>query len=169
MRLGIRSARKRWLWALAAVLLIGCGAGATVWVVRDTAGTGTSGNDCAVVEKLAGEWVTTTQQVKTALETGPGERSDLLAVADQESAMSAKLRAAANSVSAPAFKDQFNKWADGVAMTAQIQRESVNRPLQVEPPPDLEANMRNAALTTNQASGALLQACPDARKVLPGK
>jgi hypothetical protein len=169
VRLGSRSTRKRWLWVSAALLLIACGAGATVWVVHDTAGTGAPGNDCAVVEKLAGEWVTMTQQVKTALEAGPGEGSDLLTVADQESAMSAKLRAAANSVSAQAFKDQFNKWADGVAMTAQIQRESVNRPLQVQLPSDLETNMRNAAVMTGQASGALLQACPNARKALPGK
>ena len=67
MKLGSRSTRKPWLWALAAVLLIGFGAGATAWVLHDTARTGTPGNDCAVVENLAGEWVTMTQQVKTAL------------------------------------------------------------------------------------------------------
>lgn len=149
-------------WGLTGVLLIACGTVATVWLMRDNSKTTAAGGDCAVVKRLAAEWVTMSESVRAAVESGPGERSDLLAAANRESAMSEKLHAAANSFSSPAFKDHFVKWAEGAALTAQIQRDSVNRPFQVVLPPDLQAKMRHAALLTDEASGALLQACPDA-------
>lgn len=159
---------RRLAWALTAVLLIVCGIGAAVWMTRDTSKPNAAGDDCTVVKKLVEQWVTMSESVKSALETGPGERRDMLAAADRESAMSEKLRAAADSVSSPAFKEHFNKWAKGAALTAEIQRESVNRPFQVETPPDLQFKMRNAAVMTDEASGSLIQACPEARQALPG-
>jgi hypothetical protein len=161
-----RQRRKRFAWALIAAVVIVCGGAATVWLMPDNSRTAASENDCAVVEKLGREWITMAASVQAAVETGPGEHSDILAVADRESAMSDKLRAAANSVSAPAFKDNFNKWADGAALTAQLERDAISRPVQIELPPDAQANMRNAAIMTDEASGALLQACPDVRREL---
>jgi hypothetical protein len=161
-----RRGRKRFAWALIAAVVIVCGGAAAVWIIPDNSRTVTSGNDCAVVERLGQEWITMAASVNAAVETGPGEHSDILALADRESAMSDKLRAAANSVSAPEFKDNFNKWADGAALTAQLERDAVSRPIQIELPPDTQENMRNAAVMTDEASGALLQACPDVRREL---
>jgi hypothetical protein len=148
---------------LAATVLIGCGATAAVWVA--SANTA-SANDCAVVESLGEEWVTMVVSVNEAIETGPGQRSDIVGIADHESAMSDRLRVAANSVSTAAFKDNFNKWADGIALTAQLERDADGQPLQFELPPEEQATMRNAADMTDEASGALLQACPNVRGAL---
>jgi len=158
--------RKYLRWALTAVLLVIGGAAVAVLMMRSNVETSASGNDCDVVERLGREWITTVQSVKASVEAG--ERSDLLAAADREQAMSEKLRAAANSVSTPGFKEQFNKWADGAALSAQIQRGSIDRSHKEELPADLQAQMHQAAVMTDEASGALLAACPNVREKLKG-
>lgn len=166
MNLGSWPRRKRLLWALTGVLLIVCCATATIWVVRHNARTTAWHNDCTVVEQLGRQWIAMARPV-TALENGPGEREDLVAIADSESAMSDKIRAAAGSVSAPALKDQLEKWAQGAALSARTQRDSANRPPQSKPPPGADADFYHAAVMTYEATEALLQACPNMPRVPP--
>jgi len=113
-----------------------------------------------VVEQLGHQWVTMTKSV-TALENGPGEREDLVAIADSESAMSDKIRAAAGSVSDPALKGQLNRWAHGTALSAKAQRDSVNGISQPNPPSSADTDSYHAAVITHEATKALLQACPN--------
>src|SRR5579884_110749 len=109
--------RKKRVWrALAAVVLLACAVSAFIWMIPHNARNAASHNDCAAVEKLGEQWNAMTKSV-TALESGPGERVDLLAIADSESAMSEKIRAAAGSVSNPALKAQLEKWAQGTAVS----------------------------------------------------
>jgi len=158
--------QRRVLWILVVVSLLTTAVVSVLLLTRDTPSRSTSGDDCAVVEKVAREWVSLQQSVESLVETGPGERGDLQSAADQESGMSDKLRAAASSVSSAALKDQLTKWSQGVALTAQIQRGSVDRPLQVDPPADLQAQIQRAAAMTGEATDALLKACPGARESL---
>lgn len=160
--------RKRVVWIVAVAALLIAAAATVLLVTRDTASRDTSDNNCAVVENVAREWVSLQHSVESSVESGAGEGGDLRSAADQESAMSDKLRAAANSVSSPAVRDQLTKWSEGVALTAQIQRGSVDRPLQVSPPPDLQAQIQRAAVLTGQATDALLKSCPNARASLQG-
>lgn len=157
------SVRKRWVWALTALLLV-VGAVAAVWLVRDS----DSHNDCAPVEQLGRQWIAMSQAV-TALENGAGERQDLLAIADKESAMSDNIRAAVGSVSSPALKDQLGKWAQGTALLATSQRDSVNRPPQSNPSTSEDADYYHAAVMTHEATAALIQACPNMPRVPPIK
>jgi hypothetical protein len=166
MNLGSWSRRKRLLWSLTGVLIIVCGATATIWMGGTTIRTTSSRNDCTVVEQVGRQWIAMARSV-TALENGPGEREDLIAIADSESAMSDKISAAAGSVSAPALKDQLNKWAQGAVLSARTQRDSANRPPQSKPPPGADADFYHAAVMTHEATAALLQACPNIPRVPP--
>jgi hypothetical protein len=153
------SLQKRLVWALTVVLLIVCGATA-VWVVRQN----DSRNDCAAVEQLGHQWIAMAQSV-TALENGPGERQDLVAIADKESSMSDTIRAAAGSVSSPRLRDQLGKWAQGTALLANSQRNSANRPPQSNPSTGEDADYYHAAAMTHEATADLHQACPDMPRV----
>ncbi len=96
----------------------------------------------------------------TALENGPGERADLLAIADSESAMSEKIRAAAGPVSNPALRTQLEKLAHGTALSASLQRGAATRPPQSTPPTGEDRDFYHASVMTYEATSALLQACP---------
>lgn len=152
--------RRRLPWALIGVLVIVCGATTTIWVVQHSARTTVAHNDCTIVEQLGHQWIAMTKSV-TALENGPGEREDLVAIADSESAMSDKIRTAAGSVSDPALKDQLNRWAHGTALSAKTQRDSVNRPPQSNPLSGADTDSYHAAAMTHEATKALLQTCPN--------
>lgn len=156
------SGQKRLIWAFAGVLLVVCVATATWIVVQHNE----SHNDCAVVEKLGRDWVAMSQSV-TALENGSGERQDLIAIADKESSMSDNIRAAAGSVSNPALKDQLTKWAQGTALLANSQRNSTNFPAPSGRSPGQDADYYNAAVTTHEATEALVKACPKMPRVPP--
>lgn len=160
------SPRRRVLWIVAVVSLLVGAVVSVLLVTRNTPSRSTSDNDCAVVETAAREWVSLQQSVESSVVTGSGERGDLQSAADQESAMGDKLRAAADKVSSPAIKGQLTKWSQGVAQTAQIQRGSEDRPLQVDPSADLQAQIQHAAAMTGEATDALLRACPGARDSL---
>lgn len=149
------SLKKRLVLALVAVLLI-VGGVTAIWAVR----RGDSPNDCAAVEQLGRQWIVMSQSV-TALENGSGERQDLIAIADKESAMSETIRAATGSVSSPALKDQLEKWAQGTALLSESQRDSATRPPQPNPSQGEDANYYHASVMTHEASAALLQACPN--------
>ena len=153
--------RKQLLRVLPAVVLIACGVAATVWVVQHKASAAALRNDCGVVEDLGRQWLAMVGSVNTALESGPGNPSDLVAVANRESQMSDKLRAAADSISTPSVKNDVSKWADGAALTAQIQRDSVNRPLQQQPSPNEDADSQRSAVMVYQATSDLRRACPN--------
>lgn len=153
------SLKKRVFLALAAVLLI-VGGVTAVWTMRKS----DSHNDCATVEQLARQWITMSQSV-IALENGSGERQDLIAIADKESAMSDNIRAAAGSVASPALKDQLGKWAQGTTLLANSQRDSANRPPQPIPASGDDPNYYQAAVLTHEATQALQKACPNMPRV----
>src|ERR1700683_1127256 len=112
--------RRMLLWVGIVALVIAAAAAAAVWTTRVNQ-RGASHDDCGVVEQLGPKW-NKMQQSVAALESGAGETSDLLAVADAESAMATDIRAAQVSVSAPALKTQLDNWAEGTALTAKGQR-----------------------------------------------
>lgn len=149
------SLKNRLILLLIVVLLI-VGGVATIWVVRRD----DSHNDCAAVEQVGRQWIAMSQSV-TALENGSGERQDLIAIADKESAMSETIRAATGSVSSPALKDQLGKWAQGTSLLANSQRDSVTRPPQPNPSQGDDANYYRASAMAHEATAALLQACPN--------
>ncbi|MCH9728541.1 MAG: hypothetical protein K0U84_02460, partial [Actinomycetia bacterium] len=62
-------------------------------------------------------------------------------------------------VSTPAIKDELSKWADATALSAQLQRDSANRPPGVETPPNDEAALEDAVTTIDDATSALNEAC----------
>ncbi|WP_421841278.1 hypothetical protein [Mycobacterium sp.] len=121
----MRTIRKTWLWVSTALVLVVCGGAAAIWIVKSNTHTATdavgSADDCAIVAQLGREWMEMVPSINNELSTGPGEHSDIVAIADRESAMGDKLRAAADSVSTPAVKEQLNKWADGTGLGAQLQ------------------------------------------------
>ena len=154
------SPKKRLLWASIGVLVVVCVLTA-VWVTRRS----DSHDDCSAVEQLGRQWITMSRSV-TALENGSGERQDIIAIADKESAMSDTIRAAAGSVSNPALKDQLGKWAQGTSLLAKDQRDSATGPPQANPSSG-DANYYHAAVLTHEATQALLQACPNMPRLPP--
>lgn len=154
------SPKKRLLWASIGVLVVVCALTA-VWVTRRS----DSHDDCSAVEQLGRQWITMSRSV-TALENGSGERQDLVAIADKESAMSDTIRAAAGSVSNPALKDQLGKWAEGTSLLAKDQRDAATGPPQANPSSG-DANYYHAAVMTHEATQALIQACPNMPRLPP--
>lgn len=155
------SLKKRLLWASTVVVLIVVCALTAVWVTRRS----DSHNDCSAVEQVGRQWIAMSQAV-TALENGSGERQDIFAIADKESAMSDTIRAAAGSVSDPALKDQLGKWAQGTSLLAKNQRDAANSPPQSNPSSE-DANYYHAAVMTREATQALLQSCPNMPRLPP--
>jgi hypothetical protein len=149
---------RRWLWALTAVTLVACGTLAAIWIARSPA----PHNDCAVVEDLGRQWIAMVGSV-TAQQNGPGERKDLIAIADSESAMSDKIRAAAVSVSNPALKEQLDIWAQGAALSAKSQRDAANQadqPWAPNPPRGTDADTYRGGMMIYAAADALRKMCP---------
>lgn len=145
--------RRRWLLLLA-VVIIGAVI-ATIWTLRSTHHASPQ-NDCAAVEPLGPQW-TAMQQSIAKLGNGPGDTPDLLKIAEQESAMSDRIRAAASSVSAPDLKDQLTKWADGAALSAKAQRDAAT----AATPAGGDADTMRAAQLTFDATAALRKTCPN--------
>ncbi len=161
--------RKTWLWASAATVLVAVGVATTVWIVQHNSQPATaSAEDCAIVKVVAQDWQQMTLSNNNELRTGDGGRSDWLAIADRQSTMSDTLRAAADSVSTPTIKEELNKWADGTALAAQLQRDSANWPPGFEPPPNDEAAFIDASTTMYDAAGALKETCPGILPPLEG-
>lgn len=159
--LGTRWRRHRWLWVLVGVLVIIVGTTATIWAFH--ARTTDAHSDCAMVEQLGPEW-TAMQNSVAALQNGSGETKDLIAIADQESAMSDKIGAVGSSVSAQALKDQLSRWAEGTALTAEDQRDAASQQSDQSsqsPETDADADTVRAATMTYNATAALRTACPN--------
>ncbi|MGB0971685.1 MAG: hypothetical protein ACPGVG_12090 [Mycobacterium sp.] len=157
------SRRRQWpVWALLAAVLVAGVAAVTVWIVqRDSQTVAGSPEECAIVTNMAQQWYDLVNPLVEEIHSPngmSGERSDLLALADRESAMRDELRAAADSVSTPAIKKELNKWADGVAQLAQIQRDAAG------PAPGAgsidDAALMDANRTVFEAAGALNESCP---------
>jgi hypothetical protein len=153
--------RRRMLLWVGIVAVVIAAAAAAVWTTRVNQ-RAASHDDCGVVEQLGPKW-NKMQQSVAALESGAGETSDLLAVADTESAMANDIRAAQTSVSRPDLKTQLGNWAEGTSLTAKGQREAVTPPANSgSPPPTPGADndsMRATTLVYN-ATAALKKACP---------
>ncbi|GJF08894.1 hypothetical protein NGTWS0302_26000 [Mycolicibacterium cyprinidarum] len=105
--------RTRWkLLGLCLILL--CGVVLAVFVWRDHEPSAASASDCGVVAELAREFVAMNGQDQTG-----GDTSASFAV---------KIRAAAESVSEPQLKSDLDRWADGFADLADIQRRDADHP-----------------------------------------
>lgn len=119
-------------------------------------------DDCPAVAGLARDWIA--MQQATTDPNSPGDRTALLALADRESAMADKIRAAKDSVSAQPIKDELEQWAQGAALSAQIQRDEANaptdQPATAPEPATRVADMRRAAQLIAAATTALHKACP---------
>jgi hypothetical protein len=147
------------LW-VGIVALVIAAAAATVWTTRANQRAAPH-DDCGVVEQLGPKWNKMEQSV-AALESGAGETSDLLAVADAESAMANDIRAAQASVSAADIKTQLGSWAEGTALTAKVQRDAATPPADAGPPagPGADNDSMRATTLTYNATAALKKACP---------
>ncbi|MCV7094615.1 hypothetical protein [Mycobacterium kubicae] len=134
----------------------------TFWALHDGHGSTPQG-DCAVIEQLGHEWAAMKKSI-TALSNGAGETKDLIAIADQESAMSSKIRAAESSVSAQTLKEQLIRWADGAALSAQVQRAAATSSSGQNGQTSTnstDADAVRAGTMTYSATAALHQACPN--------
>jgi hypothetical protein len=119
-------------------------------------------NDCSVVESLRTQW-SSMQRSVTQLGNGEGETRDLLHIADQEAAMSDRIKTAAASVSVPAIKEQLTKWADGAALSAKAQHGAST----LSASDTGDADMMRAARLTYDATAALAKVCPAPGQVNP--
>lgn len=131
---------------------------AAVWILRSTHRNAPP-NDCALVKQLGPQW-TSMQHSVAQLGNGAGETQDLLKIADQESAMSDKIRATATSVSAAELKQQLTKWADGTALSASAQRDAARPPAESSSATNTDAAAIRSAQLTYDATAALRKACP---------
>ncbi|MEZ0366132.1 hypothetical protein ACAG26_20870 [Mycobacterium sp. pUA109] len=129
--------------------------------------------DCAVVERVGGEWTAMVAQATAASDAALNNDGSgpLLAVADSQTKMSDKLRVAADSVSTPGFGEALNKWADGAAKAAQLQRDAVKYPStsiqdDQERYGSAEKCYRDAFSLVDQATTTLAQKCPKLPAIL---
>lgn len=107
-----------WTLVTTAFVAVACVTFAGVWAFRHhRASPAASVDDCAVVAQLAQLWRADSENSVDALAQG---NNNPLTEADGTAALSDKARAAAQSVSDPAIKDDLNSWADGFALLAQI-------------------------------------------------
>jgi hypothetical protein len=143
------------------VVVIALGAGGVVWATHSDRGNAPQ-NDCAAIEQLGHEWAAMQKSV-TALENGPGETKDLIAIANQESAMSDTIRAAQTSVTAQELKNQLGQWADGTALGAKGQRDAATDTSQPGTVPAIgaDADSMRAGTMIYNATTALRRACPN--------
>lgn len=144
------TARRRWVWSLAVVIA------AVAFVAIRSTHHAVPPDDCSVVEPLGPQW-NAMQQSIAKLGNGPADTPDLVKIAEQESAMSDKIRAAASSVTAPDLREQLSKWADGTASSAKAQRDAVAAPATAGG----DADTVRAAQLTYDATTVLRRACPD--------
>src|SRR5215218_7433155 len=152
--------KSRWIWLVAAVLVVVCGAAAALLIVRATHHDRPR-DDCAVVADMMNQWNSMAAATKKALETEPGERVDFLAIADSQAAMADKLRTSAQEVSSPTIKENLTKWAEGAAMVAQSQRDAASRPPQ-GPSGTFDPTFVQGSQTAFLASNELQRSCPAA-------
>ena len=100
------------------------------------------------------------QQSVVQLGKSANDKHDLIAIADVESAMGDKIRAAQSSVSAQNLKDQLGKWADGTALSAKAQRTEASPSPAPAPADPADADTVRAPRLISDATTALRQACP---------
>lgn len=109
---------RAWTLATTALVAVACVTLGMAWAVRHhRSPSAASADDCAVVAQLAQLWRADSESSINVLAQGD---NDPLTEADGTAALSEKARAAAQSVSDPAIRDDLNSWADGFALLAQI-------------------------------------------------
>ncbi|QUR66005.1 hypothetical protein [Mycobacterium spongiae] len=150
--------RRPWLFVLIATVFVVCGAAATVVIVRQNTDTNPPAEDCAIVERLAQDW-----KVRAAANTATtgSEERDPSSVFHRWSVMSDKARAGADAVSTPALRQDLNKWADGFALFAQLQRDAIQQPFEVGWQPGELADLNEAGDLIYDTANDLRQMCPN--------
>ncbi|WP_292990641.1 hypothetical protein [Mycobacterium sp.] len=161
-----RPARRTFIWVGISVLVT-VAIAATVWAVQ-VKHRAVPHSDCSVVEGLGPKW-NKMQQSVAALESGPGETKDLVAVADAESAMAKDIRAAQASVSSPGTKTQLGNWAEGTDLTAKNQREAATAPVNSTSAPRADSDSVRATTLVYNATAVLRKTCPNLQLSQAGK
>ena len=109
---------RAWALVTTALVAVACVTFAGVWAFRHhRASPAASADDCSVVAQLAQVWRADSENSMDVLAQGD---NNPLTEADGTAALSEKARAAAQSVSDTAIRDDLNSWADGFALLAQI-------------------------------------------------
>lgn len=154
----LTSIARLWVQRLTlAVVLVSCiGGGAFVLVSRPH-------GDCVAV----GDMMNTYAQYRlTTVERSPGrqDRDALLAAADTEAAAAARLREQADAITLPPLRTAAIAFADGIARSAQAQRDDAERPPELDPfdalLPEVDPSELAASDTLYSAAHIMLTACP---------
>lgn len=108
--------------------------------------------DWAAIEQSAGD------------PNASGDRTELLALADRETAMADRLHTATMQAGSQPVKDALSTWTQGVRMSANIEGEIATAATD-QPPPAREpaaraADMHRAAQLIGTASADLRTSCP---------
>ncbi|WP_131809631.1 hypothetical protein [Mycolicibacter sinensis] len=154
---------RRWAAAIAALVAVACLAAGVAWAVRHhRTSPVASADDCAVVAQLAQLWRADSEHSMDALAR---DENIPLAEADGTVALSAKVRAAAQSVSDPAIKEDLDSWADGFALLGQVIRDDAQRSSPKGPTGEAE-RIHQAGDLIYLTADKLRAVCPDA---FPGR
>lgn len=132
-------------------------------IMRTNTEPAASPQDCAAVEQITREWNKSIPEINNELSNGPGERSDIIAVAERESEMSDELQEIADTVSEPVLKIQLHKWSLGTRKLSQLRESNANRPRGPEPPDNTEKFVRASELVF-YAIAELRKTCPNMPK-----
>ena len=153
----ISTIRNPWVSAVTAFVLVFYGVAAAIWIVRNTTDAAAPPDDCAIVEQLAREWSVRAAATNVAADS---DERDPSYVFDRWSVMSDKARAGADSVSTPALKQDLNKWAEGFALFAQLQRDATGQPAHESGKPGRQPDLDQAGDLIYNTAADLQEACP---------
>ena len=161
--------RKKWVWAMTAVVLVACGGAATMWIANNSAETVVPPEDCARVAEIDSQWRDVAEAEGSALAVPPGTmipdspmNVDSRAGIDRYLTLSANARNAADSVVTPALKENLMKWADGFALVAQLKKSQMNPAPMAEWSPAELASVNEVGALLYDTVPALRQLCPNA-------
>lgn len=154
------------LRVLAAVLLVANGIGAAGWLVWGQT------PDCVTVNRVGHQWALMTaafDEITDRVADGddmPGVSDESLA--EMQSAMSEKLRVAADSVTDSAIAQALTDWADSAELNAAIQRDPPpdEGPEKPWPPQETLDQVQRASILYRDATTALDRRCPGLKTVL---
>lgn len=153
---------RRHLILAATTVVIVFGIAATIWALRSAYSTNSHG-DCTIVEQLGPEWTAMQHSVKKLQNESLGQPKDLIAIADRESLMSNRIRAANSSVSDNNLKGLLADWADGIALSAKNQRDAATATTNTtwQPSAGADTDTVRAATLTFNATTVLRKSCPN--------
>ncbi|MEB3020640.1 hypothetical protein [[Mycobacterium] crassicus] len=135
--------------------------GIAVWVTHDSRTP--LQKDCAEVSDLGRQ----AHDLGTWMNDGLDNHTidNLDEIVDRESTLSDRLRAAAGSVTTSEMKQPLATWADAMALSAQLQRES-NAAAGADPSPEWMGNAYRYNAMVSEALDALDRRCPGLKQLV---